>query len=198
MYTSDGSVKTTVYEAFLDAQDPALGGLPMWTKHIMAHNVGQATVRSDGAVFFSTALAATYQFASSATDDAGTAIKPYFKLGTRVIDENKLVVLQAFLLTASKNGDTSGQLDFSIYVDGNVLGSFTSLTNANAASLTNVRWASEVPDIDSDGHTRHGYNFDFAFNSNATRGSLGTAFTAFELAFQYYLMERGGDISQSV
>ena len=198
MYTSNGTTKTTVYEAFLDVQDPALGNLPIWTKHIMGHNVGQVTVRSDGAVFFSTGADKTYQFASSDSDDEGTAITPYFKLGTRVIDEGKLLVLQGFELTASKNGNTANTLDFSVYVDGNVLGTFTTLTNANAASLTNVRWASELPDIDSDGHTRVGSNFDFAFNSNATRGSLGTSFTVFELAFRYYLMERGGDVSQSL
>lgn len=192
MYTADGTTKTTVYEAFLDVTDPAIGNLPIWTKHIMAHNVGQVTVRSDGAVFFSTGAAATYQFSSSATDDAGTGIKPYFKLGTRVIDEHKIFVFQAFNLTVSQSGGTSGQLDISNYVDGNVVGTFTNLTK------TASRFSSELPDIDSDGHTRHGYNFDFAFNSNATRGVLGTSYTIFDLTIDGYLMERGGDVRQSL
>lgn len=192
MYTANGSTLTTVYEAFLDVTDPAIGNLPIWTKHIMAHNVGQVTVRSDGAVFFSTGAAATYQFSSSATDDAGTGIKPYFKLGTRVIDEHKIFVFQAFNLTVSQSGATSGQLDISNYVDGNVVGTFTNLTK------TASRFSSELPDIDSDGHTRHGYNFDFAFNSNGTRAVLGTSYTIFDLTIDGYLMERGGDVRQSL
>jgi len=181
MYTANGTTKTTVYESFLDGQDPDLGGLPIWTKHVFANNVGHVLARSDNTVFFSTDAAASYSFSTSATD-ASTAITPMIDTGDYVLSERHLTRLSKWWLTNEQSGSTAGTLDVTIYVDGNSIGTYTGLTK------TKTFLSAGIPIVGA-----FGSRIRFKFNSNASKASWATSFTLDEIGLDYEFVERGGD-----
>lgn len=192
MYTSDGSTKTTVYECHLDTR--LENGPPIWTKHVVAHNIGQVTTRSDGVVFFSTGAAATYSFSSSATDDAGTQIRPYFKLGEYSVTEDELAQFERWSLSVTQTGtpEVGRELDLKVYVDGSQLKEYANVTS------TNSRFAVDLPILGTSNRNRVGKTVDFEFNSDSTRRGLGTAYAIHELVIYYSLLKYAGTSRKSL
>lgn len=194
MYTSDGSTKTTLYEAFLDIQDEQLQGLPIWGKHTLAHNVGNVLVRSDNVVFFSTGAAATYQFGSTSTQDGettagagdGTQIRPYFHTGDYAVTEDEIATFLGFSLSAYQSGslESARQLDLKIYTDGTVQKTFSDVTG------TSTRISSRLPLLGTSNRPRNARRISFEFNTNASRRGLGTAYRIEELAIDYEIKKR--------
>jgi len=191
MYTSDGSALKTLYEAFLDVQDEKLQGLPIWTKHTLAHNCGHVLVRSDNVIYFSDDSTKTYYF-STATDDAGTDIRPYFHTGLYALTEKDIATIVGFDLSVYQTGtgEAAKTLDFIVYIDGVAQNTFADNT------YTATRFSSKLPLLGTSNRNRNGRTVAFAFNTNASPRGLGTAYRIEQLSIEYEVKKRA--FSQSL
>ena len=197
MITTDGTTKTTHYNAFFEYRVPSVNGgeVPAWFKQVNAANISQVSLGYDGTVRFVSSTNVITKFASTALDDSGTSISPYFKLGAYAVDENKILWFTGWYLINDQDGSGTwaNNLDIKTYVDGTSIGSFTSLTK------TKTRLASGLPAAGALGTT-----FDLEYNTNGTPATFeassatATPLTEYEIGIEYELLPRIGDLSQSL
>jgi hypothetical protein len=153
----------------------------VWTKHKFAHNATILATRPNGDLLVSNGTV-VYKLSDTATDDAGTAIAPYIDTGDYVLDENKLITLLSWYLAQTYSGTPAGTLDVKVYVDGSSVGTFTGITK------TRTMLRSGMPST-----LAPGTRIRFEFNTNATKATMGTAFSIEELGFEYALVPYVGD-----
>ena len=195
MITTDGTTKTTHYNAFFDYRVPSVSGgeVPAWFKQVNAANISQVSTGYDGTVRFVSSTNVITKFSQTALDDSGTSITPYFKLGAYVLDEEKILwPLEWYLINDQDGSGTwANNLDLKVYVDGTSVGSYTNVTK------TKTRLAALLP-------ATQGTTIDLEYNTNGTPATFeassatATPLTIYEVGFDYELLERGGDLQQSL
>jgi hypothetical protein len=158
----------------------------VWTRHQLAHSIQAISIRPNGDLFFTNG-STLYKFSDTATDDAGTAIAPYFDTGDYVIDENQALRLIGWYVRQTQSGTVTADLALKIYVDGSVVTNQTSLTK------TKVRLHGFVPTT-----TPLGTRFRMEYNTGSPRVTLGTAFSIEEVGFEYELLPYVGDATLSL
>ena len=197
MITTDGSTKTTHYNAFMDYRVPSVSGgeVPAWFKQVNAANISQVSLGYDGTVRFVSSTNVITKFAPTALDDSGTSITPYFKLGAYTLDENMILWALGWYLINDQDGSGTwaNNLDIKTYIDGTSVGSYLNLTK------TKTRLAGLLPAAGAQGTT-----VDFEYNTAATAATFeassatATPLSIYELGITYELLDRVGDLSQSL
>jgi hypothetical protein len=113
---------------------PILGNYA-WTKHDLTSGESLAfpLPSATGGATFSVGTDQIYQWDLTALQDFVTSIAPFFDTGDYVLDEKDLTAFQEWYMACNQDGSATwaNNLDIEIQIDGAVVGSYTSLTQAN-------------------------------------------------------------------